>query len=441
MRKVILKNFRTFQSPAPAELGRITVLLGENSTGKSTFLAAIRLAWDAAQASNSLDFNEEPFNLGSFDQIAHFRGGKAGRAKNFSLALQTEFRKPERNRRTEGQIISVSQSFDFVRDGSHPFLECQRFEGPNISLSARVDVSTKSLRFHYSAPHRDFEADFKGSQLPPSRASGGLIDWQFLMYRSQAVLPELRREATFMEDTYQVDQLVGATRRAQGRRPIAMSPIRSKPLRTYHPTSELPTPDGGHVPLVLAKIFASQRDRWERLAGLLSDFGKASGLFKRLEIKLLGKHESDPFQVQVRMGGPAFNIVDVGYGVSQILPIIVDPLLSSKGNLFLLQQPEVHLHPRGQAELASFVARVSKEFGVRFVIETHSDYFVNRLRVEAKAASVIRHDDLSLLYFERTGLNTEILPLPLDERGNFRVVPEGYRTFFLEEDLRVLGMS
>jgi predicted ATPase len=66
-------------------LAPLTLLVGENSTGKSTFLAATRLAWDLAYARTEIDFNEEPFKLGAFEQLAHVHGGAKGRAKAIEL--------------------------------------------------------------------------------------------------------------------------------------------------------------------------------------------------------------------------------------------------------------------------------------------------------------------------------------------------------------------
>ena len=93
-----------------------------------------------------------------------------------------------------------------------------------------------------------------------------------------------------------------------------------------------------------------------------------------------------------------FNLVDVGYGVSQALPILVDTLQRPAADeVFLLQQPEVHLHPRAQAELGSFfVSQAGKKR--RFVIETHSDYLVDRVRMEIRRGN-IRAQDVSLLSF------------------------------------------
>src|SRR5262249_27011022 len=141
--------------------------------------------------------------------------------------------------------------------------------------------------------------------------------------------------------------------------PFAFAPIRTSPKRTYDPVSETPEPEGSHVPMLLARLSrSSTNDDWTRLSESLSSFGESSGLFDDIEVIRKGKKESDPFQIGVKTGGPTVNLMDVGYGVSQVLPILVDTLQSpNRTRVFLLQQPEVHLHPRAQAELGTFFAR------------------------------------------------------------------------------------
>src|SRR5262245_26461740 len=103
----------------------LTLLVGENSTGKSSFLAAIRLAWDVAYSFRRIDFNEEPFLLGAFDQIAHFRGGRAGRAQTFELDLESQIRRRRRGRSELPQSLQVAHGAEFRRSGSHPVIAKQ----------------------------------------------------------------------------------------------------------------------------------------------------------------------------------------------------------------------------------------------------------------------------------------------------------------------------
>jgi len=211
-------------------------------------------------------------------------------------------------------------------------------------------------------------------------------------------------------------------------------------LRTYDPIKEIVDPEGGHVPMVLAGIRSRDKKSWQALRKALDDFGKASGLFSKVEVRRLGKSESDPFQLQVLIDGSTVNLVDVGYGVSQILPILVDCIRGDQKGTFLLQQPEVHLHPKAQAELGSFLGFLAREHGKRFLVETHSDYLVDRIRMDIRdRRNGLRPEDVSLLYFERQAGNVQIHQLVLDEFGNIKNAPPGYRSFFLEEERRFLG--
>ena len=107
---------------------------------------------------------------------------------------------------------------------------------------------------------------------------------------------------------------------------FSTSPIRSRPERTYDPTREFKDPEGSDVPMYLMRIEATQKKDWEVLKTQLVEFGKNSGLFQNIEIKNLGRSLGAPFQLQVKVRGPKANIIDVGYGVSQILPILVQIL-------------------------------------------------------------------------------------------------------------------
>ena len=75
MDSITLKNFRCFREKQTARLAPLTLLVGENSTGKTSFLAVIRILSDMAYSFRNPDFKEDPYDLGSFDEIAHHRGG------------------------------------------------------------------------------------------------------------------------------------------------------------------------------------------------------------------------------------------------------------------------------------------------------------------------------------------------------------------------------
>jgi hypothetical protein len=226
---------------------------------------------------------------------------------------------------------------------------------------------------------------------------------------------------------------------ASGPRPVAWAPVRSKPRRTYDPVRDTQEPDGGHVPMVLANLAAAGGEPWEDVRRQLSAFGKGAGLLSDIDVKRKGSKESDPFQVEVGMAkNLAFNLVDVGYGVSQALPILVDTVLAPAGASFLLQQPEVHLHPRAQAQLGSFLGASVRDGGKRFVVETHSDYLLDRVRMDVRDGVGVRPEDVVILFFERKQKDVVVHEIGIDAAGNLVGAPESYRTFFLTETRRLL---
>jgi predicted ATPase len=140
------------------------------------------------------------------------------------------------------------------------------------------------------------------------------------------------------------------------------------------------------------------------------------------------------------------NLVDVGYGVSQVLPVLVDIALADKDSTLLLQQPEVHLHPRAQAQLGTYFVR-AVELGVNLVVETHSDQILDRVRMEVRDAARgkkkkgIQPEQVLILYFERTDEGVKVHPITIGKDGGLVGVPEGYRDFFLREEARFLGVD
>jgi hypothetical protein len=445
MDQLIIEGVRCFHNRQSIPLRPVTLLVGENSSGKTTFLALTRIAWSLHRGDPLIDFNDEPFLLGAYDQIASYRGGQAGRAKSFtigaeiSLASSPSLRSIGKDDRRIPPVNAVTLIGHFTRKEAQPrlaewILEAGPFKienkyqenerpsqaiikTPSGSLTLDRDADTLGIRFGLRSVLTDF---------PRAKQ----IDSGAIKKSGEVTRGELEC----------LGQLIDSLVASAGQPPQAVAPVRTHPRRTYDPVKDVTSPEGGHVPMILAKMFTSDKQRWEQLRESLDSFGKASGLFSDLEVRRIGREDSDPFQIKIKVSGPAFNLVDVGYGVSQVLPIVVDAVRGRKGSTFLLQQPEVHLHPKAQAELGSFLATLAKHDRKRFVIETHSDYLVDRIRMDVRDGKYLSPDDVALLYFERKNGSVEIKHLELDRFGNITNAPATYRQFFLEEEMRLLGV-
>ena len=120
---------------------------------------------------------------------------------------------------------------------------------------------------------------------------------------------------------------------------------------------------------------------------------------------------------------------------SQILPLPADLLLSTKGHGFLIQQPEVHLHPKAQAEFGTLVSNLAKK-NQNFVIETHSDFILERIGLEIKKGN-LNKEEVVILVFEPNEPEVMVHPIYLGADGSPTDAPPSYRKFFLEEFRRI----
>ncbi len=455
MNEIRLENFRCFRDGQTARLAPLTLLVGENSTGKTSFLAMIRALWDVAYRNRHPDFKREPYDLGSFRDIAHHRGGRIGRADTFSAGFTVNARSTrQRNRNRSSSRRSQKMDVLFREYATAPAAVGLRFEAEDSWIDMRLEEDEhwhvilgtrrgcwrcESLEFPGLEPDRDLMPT-----LPLFLLRIGITSHRL---KDADLIPIDGSESATKSDLDEVDQVLRSFRglRFRDKEPFAGAPVRSKPQRTYDPSPAVRDPEGDYIPMYLADMSAQRRKAWARLKAQLERFGQTAGLFDEINIKRLGKSGSEPFQIQIkksvgRLKGMRRNLIDVGYGVSQVLPVITELLRSESPSTFLVQQPEVHLHPKAQAALGTLFCEIAGR-NRQLIVETHSDHLIGRVLSDVRdGRGRVKAKDVSLLFFERDGLDVHIHSLNIDDGGNIVDEPEGYRQFFMEEIQRSLGL-
>lgn len=117
--------------------------------------------------------------------------------------------------------------------------------------------------------------------------------------------------------------------------------------------------------------------------------------------------------------------IHVGFGLTQVLPIVVAALSARAGDILLIENPEVHLHPAGQALMGQFLADVAKA-GVQVIVETHSDHVLNGIRRAVRAAR-LTPEQVAIHFFKlRSTEAPQVISPQLGNSGNIDTWPEGF---------------
>ncbi len=416
----------------------LTVLVGENSTGKSAFIASIAALSDTTRFPLNPGFNSPPFELGSYETIASHRLS-GNNAASFSIGF-------EKIDKASGKYTKLLATY--VGKLGHVLFSHLNLDSDVGQLKVHLDKNILNLSVEISAKGKVKTILYKLDASGPL-PEGFRDDLRgFMAMKILPVIFERMQEKTSKGEKLGQKELKAIIeilpmlfdRMVPGKmRALAIAPIRTKPQRTYDTFADDFDPEGGHIPLRLARVLESRGSKkFERIEAALKKFGNESGLYKGVDIKKSRGESGSAFQVIVQIGQQKMNLIDVGYGVSQSLPVIVQGVLGSSKQMILLQQPEVHLHPKAQAALGTFFLDLALNESKQFIVETHSDYLIDRIRREV-ANKKINPDTVGILYFEKSGTRNKVYPIKLDKNGNIKGAPASYREFFLDEEMKLLS--
>jgi hypothetical protein len=425
------ENFRGF-SKAVIPIEAVNFLVGENSTGKTSILALLNLLASPPFWFN-LQFNGPDHEFGGFRDIMSTRTQQ----EFFTIGtIQRGKFKPDGIEGWVGVLASFRES-----EGLPLLASIAHIKGDKIICLRPHNESFKFLKI-------DLSEDFS-SKSPEEvfshfeiHANKSLDAYSDLPQKIPSGLPPIHLLSI-------VESVIGSEDKKSrhsgfmlpgfGHDLVWLAPIRTRPRRTYDGYGKDFSPEGEHTPYELRKRLKSE-EKAKAFRAALESFGKSSGLFRKVTVHNLGRETSAPFELLVTLSGTPLRINSVGYGVSQALPVIVEMLIQPKNSSFAIQQPEVHLHPKAQAALGDLLFRMAESEQKRFVIETHSDFMIDRFRqnMRDEAGQKLK---AQILFFERSGEGNRVTPIPIQSTGEYPTEqPNTFREFFLKEQLNILGL-
>lgn len=428
---IYVDNYRGFQDTY-IPLKKINFLVGENSTGKTSLLKLIRILTDFRFWFN-LDFNTEDIQLGCFSEIASYSNPNK---REFTIGLLGD------DYEKTNPISAVKMKF--IPKEGFPVLTEVNFIEQGLNVHAKISETTLKYR------HNTVSTD----QINESNKLRYFKLWIHNSGLRNKTFKDIQVKDTPLNQTYYYIQLIIFNdlkisppsigyRMPLFMRDIAwLAPIRTEPKRTYDRYVTSFNPDGTHAPYVLKNLLTNPKNKAlsKKVETILSKFGTDSGLFDKITINPLGKSETAPFEVLISLEGNPIKITSVGYGVSQILPLIVEVISRPNDTWFAIQQPEIHLHPKGQAAFGDFIYKSHLVENKCFIIETHSDFIIDRFRIRiSNSKKDSKYIDSQVIFFNRKEGINYLSCIQINEDGSYcEDQPKEFRDFFIKEQLNLL---
>jgi predicted ATPase len=233
-----------------------------------------------------------------------------------------------------------------------------------------------------------------------------------------------------------------------------LGPLRDHPKRIYSWSGETPESVGQRGDLSVAAILAAisqertlnrgPKKRYVRFDEFIAQWLKDLGVIDSFSVKPVSQGRKEyEILIKTHANSSEVKITDVGFGVSQVLPALVQAFYCPPNSTVWMEQPEIHLHPQVQAELADVFISATKALengkkrNVQLIIESHSEHFLNRLQRRV-AEGELTPDDVAVYFCHGVGAATELEPLRLNMFGEIENWPEN---FFGDEMADISGRT
>lgn len=432
-----VNNFRGFEDTY-IPLKDVNFLVGENSTGKTSILSLIKLLSDHTFWF-TFDFSTDEVDLGFFKEIVSQNNGGI---KSFNIGFFKE-KIETSGAETDFEIIYLS----FKNKNGVPWISELNYIHNNQDI--RVVLTKNKLKYKVIPINTD--------DVTQSNALAFFTDWINSIKDSNRTgfsfaneeLSESRPKSIYLIKSIIEEQMNPRNQETDYGASIPIfiddlnwtGPIRAKPKRIYENYNIHYSPEGEHAPHILKSILKSKKAKTKEIfLKYIEPFGQKSNLFQKIAPKSYGNNRMAPYELNITLSNQDFKISNVGYGVSQVLPIMTDLVARLEDSWFSIQQPEVHLHPKAQAALGELIFDIHLDDNKKFIIETHSEYLINRFRIKL---SKNKKDNIQsqILFFERCDTGNSIRIIEIQTDGNYTEdQPASFSDFFINEEFELLGM-
>lgn len=434
LRRIGLSNFKCWKE-LDIELAPITLLFGANSSGKTAILQSLLMLKQTVASRDPrqhLNFGGGPrdyVDLGSYRDLVihHDADHPIGTSLAWDAMVYSVFRvqraylNPRR-----GPDISLKHSVSWSLDNDvvvdHLGYSARGDEKFNCYIELDrlgtegycVDKSDSLNTLYTSIEEESLTEQLNPESIPDSPSNCYLLPLNIR-------LGEIAAGNNNYEPRFAVafDTLMDEIR--------YLGPLRHYPRRFYQWTGERKTevaePDGSDT---FAALVASARDDgW--LQDEVAAWLRKLDLIQDLTIKEAGSHGRF-YEVLVTIDDVESALLDVGFGLSQVLPVITMLMSAPQKSIILLEQPELHLHPNAQPALADLLLEVAEKRNLQLIVESHSEHIVRRLqrRVAEASPAFAKPENIKMYYCQPGEDGATIDKVDIDRFGQISNWPEKF---------------
>jgi predicted ATPase len=439
--KLRIKNFKIWEDTDTIRMAPITLFFGVNSSGKSSIGQFLMMLKQTVESPDrKAVFNPGGKNsvvqLGSYQEMVfhHKPENKISFEYQWNFKDTLKFKDPVSNRSYTGDTLFFEAEVGLGDKDQHsPGLNLLKYrlfqEGIKvliIGLERRPDT-----RSQYKVEAEDYI--LKGEKGRP-----WYLGVPIKFYGFPDVVAANYQNVDFVQDiNLQHEKLFRSL--------CYLGPLRTNAERLYSWTGSEPESVGYSGENTVAAILASRNRkialtkpgaRHASPAKLFEEIIamklKEMGLIEEFEVKSISEQRQE-YEVKVRAKGSKdwVDLPDVGFGISQVLPVLVQCFYAPHGSIIIMEQPEIHLHPSAQSALADVMIDVinSRENGtdrnIQLIIETHSEHFLRRLQRRI-AENVVSQEKVSAYFADITTTPAKMKTLQIDIFGNIRNWPDNF---------------
>lgn len=438
LKQLRIQNFKGWKDTGTIRMAPITLFFGANSSGKSSIGQFLMMLKQTAESPDRKTVfypggKNTAVQLGSYQEMVFHRdpGNEISFEYQWSLHDILKFKDPVSGRLFSGDSLNFEAEVA-LGDSKQNLLQVKRIKYQLLkesNQSLAIELSRKLDKREYEVSTEDYNLVRKKMRawaLKDVNRFYGFPDEVVVYYQNAEFVQVLdfEQERLFKSICY-------------------LGPLRSKADRVYTWGGNAPESVGAAGENTVAAILSAR----DRKIGIFKPNAKRASPAKPFEevialrLKELGLIESfevanvsgQLYRVKVRAkgSGDAVDLPDVGFGISQVLPVLVQCFYAPAGSVILMEQPEIHLHPSAQSALADVMIDVinSRENGVdrniQVIIETHSEHFLRRLQRRI-AEDVVPQEKVSAYFANIDKIPASLDPLQIDIFGNIQNWPENF---------------